>query len=64
MQMTLDNARLLLISGGATALYLAVARHMPAPKKDSVYYAWLFDVAQDLAKNNDRIGERRETVSK
>lgn len=38
---------------------LAIARHMPAPLADSIYYAWIFDTVQDLAKNNDRIGLRR-----
>ena len=39
---------------------LTAARHMPAPRATSfVLYRWVFDTIQDLANNNDRIGEVR-----
>jgi hypothetical protein len=47
------------IQGGLLVLMLTIARHLLAPKKDSQYYRVIFDVIQDLAKNNDRIGEVR-----
>jgi hypothetical protein len=47
------------ISAAAVPLSLALARHMPAPIAGSVFYRWIFDTIQDLAKNNDRIGETR-----
>lgn len=54
------DPRMLAEAAGMTAVVgLAAARHMPAPKAGSVFYAWVFDTVQDLAKNNDRIGERR-----
>ena len=48
-----------LSGGGAVVVALAAARHMPEPRAGSVFYAWVFDTIQDLAKNNDRIGKRR-----
>ena len=58
--MTLFDPRTLAeIGGAATVALLAFTRHMPAPKPDSVIYRWVFDSVQDLAKNNDRIGEVR-----
>ena len=47
------------VSAAAVPLSLALARHMPAPSEGSLYYRWIFDTIQDLAKNNDRIGETR-----
>jgi hypothetical protein len=57
--MHLDVGNALGVVGGGGVLFLAVARHMPAPLPESVYYRWFFDTVQDLAKNNDRIGEVR-----
>lgn len=51
-------------AGGATVVGLAAARHMPAPTQGSVFYRWIFDTVQDLAKNNDRIGEMRLSAVK
>lgn len=56
---TIDTRTIGEIVSGAAVVGLAAARHMPAPKDGSVVYAWAFDTTQDLAKNNDRIGERR-----
>jgi hypothetical protein len=55
----IDSRTVAEISGTATVVGLALSRHMPAPKEGSVLYRWLFDTTQDLAKNNDRIGEVR-----
>jgi hypothetical protein len=39
---------------------ISLIRHMPAPVAGSVAYRWIFDTAQDIAGNNDRIGEVRQ----
>ncbi|MDE2099626.1 MAG: hypothetical protein KGL39_20405 [Patescibacteria group bacterium] len=54
-----DSRTLTEAAGTAAVIGLAAARHMPAPKTGSVMYGWIFDTVQDLAKNNDRIGQRR-----
>lgn len=38
---------------------ISLIRHMPAPLAGSVVYRWVFDTSQDLAGNNDRIGQVR-----
>lgn len=39
--------------------FIKFLRHVPAPKKGSVWAGCLFDTFQDLASNDSRIGERR-----
>ena len=55
---TLSASTLALLTKAA----LAVCRFMPPPRAGSVFYRWCFDVVQDLASNNDRIGEVRQTA--
>jgi hypothetical protein len=40
--------------------FVKFLRHVPAPKKTSVWSGCLFDTFQDLASNDSRIGERRK----
>jgi hypothetical protein len=54
---TLSASTLAVLGKGA----LAVCRFMPAPAAGSVFYRWFFDVVQDLASNNDRVGMVRVT---
>tara|TARA_R110000868_G_scaffold64453_8_gene193507 strand:- start:1720 stop:1983 length:264 start_codon:yes stop_codon:yes gene_type:complete len=37
---------------------LIIIRHLPTPPASPVWKGFVFDCLQDLAKNNDRIGER------
>jgi hypothetical protein len=51
----LSASTIALLGKGAISLI----RHAPAPGESSVFYRWIFDTAQDLAGNNDRIGQVR-----
>ena len=50
------------IGSGGIGL-LTYLKHMPAPLKKSIWIGSLFDSIQDLAKNNERIGQRRDADS-
>ena len=41
--------------------FVKFLRHAPAPQKSSIWAACLFDTFQDLASNDSRIGERRDS---
>lgn len=57
-QLTLSASTIALIGKGA----ISAVRHMPAPKSGSLFYRWMFDTAQDLCGNNDRIGQNRDDL--
>lgn len=49
-------------TGGGVGL-LTYMKHMPAPRRSSIWWASVFDTCQDLVKNNERIGQRRDADS-
>ena len=56
---TLSASTIALLGKG----FISAVRHMPAPLPNSVVYRWLFDTAQDLAGNPDRVGQIRYPVA-
>jgi hypothetical protein len=58
----IDHRGIAEILGGVGFAALAFARHMPPPRADQVWLGAIFDTIQDLTKNNDRIGLRRNEL--
>ncbi len=61
----LAQIRILVGTVGLTGFgigFVKFLRHAPAPKKSSVWAGCLFNTFQDLASNDSRIGERRDTA--
>lgn len=49
-------------TGGGVGM-LKYLKHVPAPKKDSLWLGSVFDTVQDVVSNNERIGQRRDADS-
>lgn len=49
-------------TGGGVGL-LKYLKHVPAPKKESLWMGSVFDTVQDVVSNNERIGQRRDADS-
>lgn len=58
-QFGIDHRGLAEAAGGIAVGFLAFARHIPPPFDNEPWKGAFFDTVQDLAKNNDRIGNRR-----
>lgn len=62
--LTIDNRGIEEVGAAGLLVAVTMVRHWPAPWNDAgPVYCSIFDSAQDLCKNNDRIGERRTRPS-
>lgn len=49
--------------GFALSWIISFIKHAPPPFRNQVWRGAAFDATQDTAKNNERIGERRESAA-